>query len=231
MNSILIPVFYALVAIAALWLVLLWCARVKPGRRTRVVAVIIGLATLCLLIIPVGGLPLWGGVFGFFANPSLPMIGIVCAALWRRLFGTRVLSSNDWRALWLFGAIAGTGLYLHPVIFGGGDPYYWGWNRNGAVLTFATTAVVLLACGSRLGVLVLAALIAYGFSALESQNSWDYIVDPIYWLISVAVMAVRLVARAIRFAREVIVTRFARVGIAEPNSDYGSLHSAAEKPR
>jgi hypothetical protein len=201
MNSVLVPVFYWLMAIAALWLILLWCARVKPGRRTRILAAAIGLATLGLLFIPIGELPLWSRVFSFFANPSLPLVGIVCAALWRRLFEVPVLTRTDWSVLWYFGAIGGTALYLHPMMFGGVDLYYWGWDRNAAVITFASVAVLLLACGQRVGVLVLVALVAYGLNALESQNSWDYIMDPIYWLISIVVVGLRLGGRAIRAKR------------------------------
>ena len=162
MNSVLVPVFYALMAIAALWLMLLWCARVKPGRRTPLLAATIGLATVGLLFIPVGGLPLWSRIFGFFANPSLPLVGIICAALWRRLFGVPVLTRTDWTSLWLFGAIGGTALYLHPMMSGRVDLYYWGWDRNAAVVTFASVAVLLLAGGQRVGVLVLVALVAFG---------------------------------------------------------------------
>jgi hypothetical protein len=217
MNFVLVPVFYALMAIAALWLMLLWCARVKPGRRTRILAAVIGLTTLGLLFVPVGGLPLWSRVFSFFANPSLPLLGIICAALWRRLSGAPVFTPADWSTLWYFGAIGGTGLYLHPMIFGGVDLYYWGWDRNAAVITFGAAAVVLLACGRRVGVLMLAALIAYGLNALESQNSWDYIMDPIFWLISSAVVGLRLCVRAIRFARETVSSRVAEAGVATSN--------------
>ena len=217
MNSVLVPVFNALMAIAALWLILLWCARVKPGRSTPILAAAIGVATVGLLFIPIGGLPLWSRIFGFFANPSLPLVGIVCAALWRRLFGVPVLTRTDWTTLWFFGAIGGTALYLHPMMLGGVDLYYWGWDRSVTVITFASIAVFLLARGQRVGVLMLVALVAYGLNALESQNSWDYIMDPIYWLISIVVVAVRLGVRTMRFARGSIGARVARAGAVNSN--------------
>jgi hypothetical protein len=191
MNLTLISVFYAAVAVATLWLALLWCARLKPSRRTRIVKVLIGVATVALLFVPVRGLPLWSRAFSFYPNPSLPLLGIICAALWQRLLGLPVFKPADWRAVWWFGVIGGTVLYLHPFVFGGVDLYFWGWDRGLAVWSLAATTVVLLATGSRLGILLLAALLAYAVNALESQNCWDYVMDPFYWLISIAVVGSR----------------------------------------
>ena len=198
MNVALIPVFYAAVAVATLWLALLSCARLKPSRRTRILTVLIGAITVALLFVPLGGLPLWSRAFSFFPNPSLPLLGIICAALWQRLLGLRVFKPADWTAVWWFGAAGGTVLYLHSFVLGGVDLYFWGWDRDVAVWSLAAATVVLLVSGSRLGILLLAALLAYAVNALESQNCWDYIMDPFYWLISIAVVASRALTRAFR---------------------------------
>jgi hypothetical protein len=193
MNEFLVPVFYASVAGAALWLALLWTSsrREKAVRRRRFTQLAFGVTTILLLFVPFGGVPLWNRAFSFYPNPSLPVLGIVCAALWQRLFGLPVFKSSDWRAIWGFGAVAGSVLYLHPLVVGAADFYYWGWDRIAAIWILAGLAVALLAWGSRLGVLLLAALIAYAVTALESQNAWDYLVDPFYWLISLGVVATR----------------------------------------
>jgi hypothetical protein len=190
MSVVLAPIFYPVVAIATLWLAVLWGARVRPG-RWRVVAVLLICAAASLLFVRVDGLPLWNRAFSFFPNPSLPLLGIVFAALWQRLLGTRCLGPEDWRAVWVFGAVAGSVLYLHPMAFGGVDLYYWGWEREHATWVLAAVGVTLLAGGNRLGVIFLAALIAYAVNALESQNCWDYLMDPFYWLISLAVLGAR----------------------------------------
>jgi len=163
--------------------------------------VIVGAGTVGLLIVPLSGLPLWNRAFSLFPNPSLPLLGIVCSALWQRLPGMTVFNRADWRAIWTFGAAAGTALYLHPVIFGSVDLYYWGWDRERAVCLLAVLTVGLLGWGNRLGVLLLAALLGYALNALESQNCWDYVMDPIYWLMSVSVVTWRLVVRFVRAAR------------------------------
>jgi hypothetical protein len=202
MTFALIPVFYALVAVAALWLLLLCCVGVKFSRRKRLLALGLGAITVWLLLVPLHGLPLWSRAYSFYPNPSLPLLGILCAALWHRLLGVAVFKPADCRAVWMFGAVAGTSLYLHPFIFKGAlDLYFWGWDREVAAIGLGTFAVVLLALGSRLGVLMLAALLGYAVNALESQNCWDYVMDPIYWLISLGVLAKWGVVALFRLAR------------------------------
>src|SRR5688500_1761213 len=104
MKVALVPVFYAAVAVAALWLALFWGARLKRNRRTRILKVLTGAVTLALLFIPLSGLPLWSRAFSFYPNPSLPLLGIICAVLWQRLLGVGVFKPADWTAIWWFGA-------------------------------------------------------------------------------------------------------------------------------
>lgn len=189
MNLPIVPAFYALVSMATLWLVLLWVVtRLGITRFALTIKVACGFATPLILFLPVGGLPLWSSAFSFFPNPSLPLLGVVGAALGRRLFGVTLLKPADWRATWIFGAIAGSVLYLHPLLFRSLDLYYWGWDRAGAAWGLAALAVAFLARGNRLGVLLLGALIAYSADVLESANCWDYLVDPIYWFIALGVI-------------------------------------------
>ena len=184
MNGGIDPVFYGVGCGATLWLALLWAGtRWRLVRRHRTVPAVCALASMALLVVPFGGMPLWNWAFSFCPNPSLPMLGMVCAALWAHLGGVAVFKPADWRALIGFGAAVGTLVYLHPFVLPGIDLYYWGWHHEVAVWGMAGLALVALAFGNRTGVLFLAALIAYELEALESHNGWDYLVDPILWLI------------------------------------------------
>ena len=182
------PYYYVVGAIAAVWLVLLWETRARTGSGRR--KLLVGAIATAVLLVPWGNLPLWSRAFSFFANPSVSLLGVICAALWQRLFGSPVLRDGDWRALWIYGAVVGTAVYLHPFA-GGVDLYYWGWSRDPALFVLAAVTIALLAIGSRLGVLTLAALVAFAVDALESENCWDYLVDPVFWLTSVVALARR----------------------------------------
>lgn len=196
MNGTTSPVFFGFICGVTLWLALLWGgARLYPRRRGRLISAVFGIVTMLMLFVPVSGLPIWSWAFTFCPNPSLPMLGMVCAALWQHLCGMPVFKPADWHATWIFGAVAGTALYLHPLVLPSLDLYYWGWDRSAAVWTLAGVAVVFLAWGNRLGVLCLAALIAFELDALESRNCWDYVIDPFYWLISLGLGGTQLVLR------------------------------------
>lgn len=189
MNGGIDPLFYGTACGAALWLLLLWVGtRWRWPRRQRKVRVGGAVATALLLFVPCGGLPLWNWLFSFCPNPSLPLLGLICAALWSRLGGVALFKPADWRAAVGFGAIAGTLLYLNSLFLPVVDLYYWGWHHEVAVWGLAALALPALAWGNRTGVLILAALIAYELETLESHNAWDYVVDPFYWLISVGVV-------------------------------------------
>lgn len=200
MNRAVVTMLYAVTLQAMLWLALLWLgARLglrRPGPRVKgLLGVVAGLA----LFVPLGGLPLWCRMFSYYPNPSLPMLGLVGAALGARLFGREFLPPADRRAVWIFGFGAGSLLYLNPILFGAVDLYYWGWQRDTAVWSLAAVAVGFLLWGNRLGVLLFAALVAYAGNALESQNCWDYVMDPLYWLLSAGAIGARLLGAARRW--------------------------------
>lgn len=201
-----VPVFYTFVLIATVWLALLSaCAWFQVRGCTCWVNVGFGLVTVLFLFLPLGELRIWNGMYSVCPNPSLPLLGMVCAGLAQRLAGIVIFTPADWRATWWFGAVVGSVLYLHPMLIGSLDLYFWGWDRESAGWGLAAVAVGFLAFGNRHGVLVLAALIAYALDALESANGWDYVVDPFYWLTGVVVTASRGVAWLVAWRRRRVV--------------------------
>lgn len=193
-------VLHALTSVACVWLAVLWvCSRSKRlGRMSATTKILSGAATALALLLPFPEAPLWARIFSFHPNPSVPLLGIAFAGLWFRLFDVALFKRGDWTAIWVFGSVAGSVLYLHPMFPGAIDLYFWGWDRVVSAWGVGLVAIAFLACGSRLGILLLGALLAYRVSALESGNCWDYVMDPVYWLISCGVLTVRGVLAALR---------------------------------
>ena len=182
--------YHAVVSGAIAWLFLLRVAdRFNRPKPTLAVKLGLGAAAAGLCLLPFDGLALWRWLLGVWPNPSLPLAGLVVAALVRRFGGATLLAPRDRRMAWAFGAVVGTGLYLHPMVPGLPDVYYWGWDGRVAAVGMAGLAISGLIAGSRLGVLLLAALMAFALGLLESANAWDYLVDPFLWLIGLGVMA------------------------------------------
>jgi hypothetical protein len=183
-----LPPVDALATFALLWLLLLGLG--ERGWPPATVRAKIALAVLAFagLLIPVGGLTVWAWIFSLHPNPSVPLLGLLLVLRFPRFLGFAFFHRPDWNATWLFGAGVGSVLYLPPMFGGGVDIYVWGWDTDVAIWTLAGVTVLLLALGNRLGVLLLAALPAFAAGMLESVNCWDYVIDPIYWLVSLGIL-------------------------------------------
>lgn len=177
MSPLPVHEFYAGIAPWAALSLLLIGRNPHPGLRRKVAALL--LATLLLLVVPVGGWNAAAWIRVTEPNPSFTLTGLLLVALGSRLFGQHLFRREDWRAAWIFGAVASLTLYpmglgLTPI-----DPYAWGWERILPLMTGAIAALLLLR-GNRFGILLLTALAGSLCGLQESTNVWDAILDPVY---------------------------------------------------
>jgi len=86
---------------------------------------------------------------------------------------------------------------LYPLALGWGkfDPYGWGWYFSPLFLAGATLTGLLVWRNNRFGLLLLLSILAFHLRLLESTNYWDYLLDPVYCLVSVFALGRRLIAR------------------------------------
>jgi len=126
------------------------------------------------------GLTAAGWLRGFLPGVSLPT-GILVAHACLRLCGRHgLLHGRDFFGLWGFGAAAGLILYPAAMGWGSWDPYAAGWSRSWVVITAGILCIVALFRGHRLGMVLLATVLAWRIGLLESRNYWDYLVDPLF---------------------------------------------------
>ena len=99
------------------------------------------------------------------------------------------------------------GSVLYPLALGLGkfDPYGLGWGSTGFFAVTALVTIVLLWRENRFGILLFFSIAAYDLRCLESTNFWDYLVDPLYWLLSLCVLSVAGLSRVRRRAQGKIV--------------------------
>jgi hypothetical protein len=192
MSTLPTTLLHPLALAGALWVLLLWIAGKVLGRPApRLWQAGLGALAVALLFVPVGPVSLGRWVESFYPNPSLPGIAFVLALLWRSLLHRDLLRPADLRALLAFTAVAGSLLYLNPLWGRAADFYYFGWRSGPAIWTITAVALFLLAVGNRAGLVLTAALGAFALSALESNNAWDYVVDPAVWLVSLGALGLR----------------------------------------
>ncbi|RLS44054.1 MAG: hypothetical protein DWH81_01480 [Planctomycetota bacterium] len=134
--------------------------------------------------IPVAGLPIARWLHGFNSNLSIPLVAILLNASLSPFCGRRWLDERALRAGLWFGASAGVILYPMAAGFGAFDPYGLGWHWPGIELVVGGLAVMLLWRGNAFGWVLLVTGVAWRMECMESQNVWDYLVDPVYFILS-----------------------------------------------
>lgn len=188
-----------LVSVVCPWLALVLCLQcVAAWRgvsvRGRTLMLSSGAVALVVLLLPVNGIVIAHWVAGISANFSIPLTGMLAVSVCERAFSKRILSVQDWRAAWSFGAIGGLALYPLALGLSSFDPYEWGWHVSPLFVLMAVLTSWLIWKQNRFGLLLLLAVVAFHLRLLESTNYWDYLVDPLYCLASLVVLGRRSAA-------------------------------------
>jgi predicted membrane protein len=193
-HTIIVEIFSAVCP----WLALVLCLQfgaVYGGVKARGARQLLwlGLIALGVLAAPIQGIPIARWIASINANFSLPFTGLLAVAVWERAFARKIFSARDWRASWMFGAVSGLVLYPLALGFGKFDAYEWGWGFSPLFAGIAVLTGLLFWKQNRFGVPLLLAVIAYHLQLLESTNYWDYLVDPVYCLLSILALSYLLV--------------------------------------
>jgi hypothetical protein len=138
-----------------------------------------------LLRVPIHGFSIGDWVLGLSADFSIPFMGLLGVAVWECEFQRKVFTKPNWTAAWIFGVVAGLGLYPFALGWGSFDPYGWGWSFSPLFAIAGVMTAVLLWKQNRFGILLLLAAAACQLHLLESSNYWDYLLDPVYCLTSI----------------------------------------------
>ena len=141
-------------------------------------------AAAAAVFIPVDGMPLGRWLHGIDGGLSIPLLAVLldrAVEAWR----ARPLLDRPARAAagW-FGLACGLALYPAALGLGGIDPYVLGWTSPVVMVAAAAVAAGLVWRGNRFGYVLLVAGLLWQLDVLESENAWDYLVDPIYFLLS-----------------------------------------------
>ena len=193
-------------ATLAPWLLLLWVVqRLIPWRGLAGLLASAVTASV-LLVIPWFGHPVPWWSASLSANFSVIMAALLVCAICARASGRPVLSSSEWNTAWIFGT-AGSWL-LYPSALGLGpqnfDSYALGWPwlfhaRFGLLIgAVGLTAAWLIWRGNRFGLILLLALAGFALGFQESDNFWDYLLDPVYGAVSLLAVLRLMILRVRR---------------------------------
>jgi hypothetical protein len=149
-----------------------------------------------IVIIPIKGLPLGRWLISLNANFSIPFIAMLFNKVLENGFGVQLLDRKALFAMWIFAVAASITLYPMALGLGAFDPYAFGWGFSWLFVVLLIITLSLLLSKNRFGIILMGCLLCYNLRLLESQNLWDYLVDPFLVLISGGVL-VRVVIKKI----------------------------------
>jgi len=180
------------------WLVALWilgwlaAGRIRKDKVEDKVRwrgfVALAVAAAGIVLLPVRGFALGRWPAGIGLVPSIPLLGLLAGAVWKSFFQVELFRRGELRTAWIFEAVFGTALYPMALGLGDFDPYSWGWGFSALFPIVCVTTIVLIWNKNRFGLVLGLAIAAFDLRTLESPNFWDYLVDPVYWLLSVCVL-------------------------------------------
>jgi hypothetical protein len=154
---------------------------VRPARRLPVpwrVAGALIFAILCL--VEIHGVSLAGFVRGAIGDPAVTTTLLLLARLYTWAGGRSLVDDGDRRALFIGIAIAGVLLYPMALGLGRFDPYGLGYDSElPAILAAVLTGIALARSRAALAWLLVLPILAWDFSLLESDNLWNYFLDPL----------------------------------------------------
>ncbi len=163
------------IAITAALFLLPGVARLQRGYLALLVCAVAGVA-----LIPFGDLPPAAYVRGVIGDLSVTSLAALMLSILRPLFGWRRADTQSSFALQILIALAAVALYPMALGIGSFDPYRLGYGNlwfMGVLL-----AIALAACFRHIHVIALCialAVFAWGVGWYESNNLWDYLLDPL----------------------------------------------------
>jgi len=169
--------------------------------RLRQFGAIILIVCLGGLLFPIKGLPMWFYIRSVVGDLSISLT-VICAGqlfVWflskftqphSELQVKEDIYSLKWTQFsWIFFA---AGIVLYPFALGIShiDPYAWGYNP----LLMSSILIVLVSVTylqekNFLTFLFSSVLLAYSLNIMESNNLWDYLLDPLLFLICMLILS------------------------------------------
>lgn len=152
-------------------------------------AILLG-AVFVLSLIPFGAMPLAAYVRGVTGDLSITTLGLLWCVLLRYWCG--VTTSNNRSALLIVIAFAALALYPMALGVGAYDPYRLGYGDP-----LFVTALLLLALlawlwkFSMIALCIACATLAWAVGWYESDNLWDYLLDPFVSIYALCTLAIQ----------------------------------------
>lgn len=159
-------------------LLTVWFGNFIKNDRTRLI--VIGSLILSGLLIPIYGLSFAQWLRSAVGDPSILGMVVIANILTQRLFKYDLLETSA--RTYLLSGVALVGIVFYPMALGvtAYDPYRMGYAPELLPVALCLVSILSWFKSNRgLAIILLLPLLAFNLRLLESNNLWDYILDPI----------------------------------------------------
>ena len=177
---------YAVLTFALIGFMLLPPRILPASERGWALRLALLIALAVLLVIPFSGTRPVEALRALTGDLSITTLMLLIAASRCRICNLPSPPRSQTRNLLLLVVVAAVFLYPAGLGIGQWDPYRLGYGSTLPLLVALVVPVALLLRQYLIATIVAAALLAYGLRLLESENLWDYLLDP--WLTVYAVI-------------------------------------------
>ena len=156
-------------------------------------------AVACLIllsvIIPVAGSNTWLWINGAAGELSIVTLILLTGFILQNLTGWHLLESRTRGHLYLLVLL--TGFLLFPATLGltQFDPYSLGYTFELSLLLLSLSILYWIFQQRQLAIILLVVVAADETGVLSSNNTWDYLLDPLLWLFSPVMLIVMYAGR------------------------------------
>jgi hypothetical protein len=160
-------------------------------------------AVFVLMLIPFSGMPLAAYVRGVTGDLSITTLVLLWCAMLRPWCGCVAVEAKHRLALLILIALAALALYPMALGVGAFDPYRLGNGNPQFVAMLLLLALVAWFWKSSLIALCIAfATLAWAVGWYESDNLWDYLLDPFLSIYALAAIIIRGVKTLLKLQRD-----------------------------
>jgi len=172
--------------------------RLRVLCNLQVVAIVVG---LLLSVVLIGDLPVYQYLRAVIGELSITTKLLILTVLYQRFLQREtILKRPEFGRLRIVTALVGLGFYPFALGLSMFDPYAHGYQATILAVVVALLVMALVVRRSYWTGSVLAlALVAYYLGILESDNLWDYLLDPVLWLYCIASVTLIWVRTALGF--------------------------------
>ena len=140
-------------------------------------------APLLILIIPFSGLPIVYYLRGATGDLSVITVILLSGVITGKFYKFEILNKNSADYFYITVFVIGSIFYITSLGYGQFDPY--GLAFESLLIPFGLLACAVLLIWKKqygLALLLIVPVIAYESGLLESNNIWDYVLDPFLWV-------------------------------------------------